>query len=240
MHPSEHDPEAPGSSRPIDTAHAPAAKPLRRDAERNRQLILQAARELFAERGIAVTLDDVAARAGVGVGTVYRRFPSRDAIVDELFVSRIDEIVENARRSLELEDPWASVVQLFEGYMVLQAGDRSFGPVILTDAHGRGALDEARVKLRPIVAQIVERAQQAGVLRTDFEATDVPMIILMVGTLQSAVRDVAPDAWRRQLAIILDGLRPSREGVRPFDAAAVDAVQVPHVMSAAFLQPGRS
>lgn len=214
-------------------------KPLRRDAERNRQLILQAGRELFAERGLAVSLDDVAARAGVGVGTVYRRFPHREALVDALFEHRIDELVVNAEQALALDDPWESIVHLLEGYMELQAGDRSFGPVVLTDAHGRGGLDRARIKLKPVVDQIVLRAQRAGVLRDDFAPTDIPTIILMVSQVQNAARDVAPQVWRRQLAIVLDGLRPSRDGTREMGADAVDAMDVPQMMRAAFETPGK-
>ena len=215
-------------------------KPLRRDAERNRQLILQAGRELFAERGLAVSLDDVAARAGVGVGTVYRRFPHRDALVDELFETRIDELVANAERSLALDDPWESVVQLLTGYMEIQAGDRSFGPVVLTDAHGRGNLDVAKVRLKPLVDQIVVRAQQAGVLRDDVTSTDIPMVILMISTLQNAMRDVAPEGWRRQLTVVLDGLRPARDGTDVLPIGPLDPELVPQIMRDAFSVPGKS
>lgn len=220
---------------------ADAAKPLRRDAERNRQLILQAARELFSQRGLAVSLDDVAAHAGVGVGTVYRRFPSRDAIVDELFRTRLDELVANGERALEISerDPWEGITHLLRGYMEIQEGDRSFGPVVLTNAHGRGALDGARVRLKPIVEELVQRAQTAGVLRTDFTATDMPAIILMLATLQNAVRDVSPNAWRRQLAIVLDGLRPARDATTEMSGPPLDPLEVPKVMHDAFAQSKR-
>lgn len=226
----------------MERVTADSPKPLRKDAERNRQLILQSARELFAQRGLAVSLDDVAAHAGVGVGTVYRRFPSRDAIVDELFATRVDELVENGERALEVAeaDPWAGIVQMLTGYLEIQAGDRSFGPVVLTNAHGRGALDSARVRLKPIVDELVERAHAAGVLRADFVSTDMPALILMLATLQNAVRDVSPDAWRRQLAIVLDGLQSTRETTTPFgDAPALGPLEIPQVMHAAFTQPKR-
>ncbi len=214
-------------------------KPLRRDAERNRQLILEASRELFAERGPTVTLDDIAARAGVGVGTVYRRFPSRDELLDTLFEDRLQELIANAEQALALDDPWESVHRLLEGYMEVQAGDRSFGPVVLTNAHGRGELDRARVRLKPIVDQIVERAQRAGVLRPDVTSTDVPMIILSVGLLQNASRDVAPDVWRRPLALILDGLRADRTDTLPLGADPVAPEDVPRIMHDAFAPPAR-
>lgn len=225
---------------PAATAEAP--KPLRKDAERNRQLILQAARELFAQRGLAVTLDDVAAHAGVGVGTVYRRFPSRDAIVDELFRTRVDELVANAEHALEIAetDPWAGIVQMLSGYLEIQAGDRSFGPVVLTNAHGRGALDDARLRLKPVGDQLVKRAQAAGVLRDDFVSTDLPALILMLATLQNAVRDVAPEAWRRQLAIVLDGLRARRDDTLDMGSPPLDPLEVPQVMHDAFAPPKRS
>lgn len=218
-----------------------APKPLRRDAERNRQRILDAARELFAQHGLAVTLDDVAAHAGVGVGTVYRRFPSRDAIVDELFRTRIDELVANGEKAREISqtDPWGGVVQLLSGYLEIQAGDRSFGPVVLTNAHGRGALDSARVRLKPIVDELVERAQEAGELRADLVSTDVPAMILMLATLQNAVRDVSPETWQRQLAIVLDGLRPTREATTDMAAEPLGAEEVPKVMHDAFAQHRR-
>lgn len=214
-------------------------KPLRRDAERNRQLILQAGRELFAERGLAVSLDDIASRAGVGVGTVYRRFATRDDLVDALFHDRIDELVANADEALQLDDPWKSIEHLLFGYMEIQAGDRSFGPVVMTNAHGRGGLDRARVQLKPRVDEIIKRAKEAGVVRPDLEATDIPMIILTVGQLQNAARDVAPDAWRRHLTIILDGLRPSRDDTLELPAPALDPMDVPQIMHAAFAPPGR-
>lgn len=220
---------------------ADSPKPLRKDAERNRQLILEAARELFAQRGLAVSLDDVAAHAGVGVGTVYRRFPSRDAIVDELFRVRVDELVANAERALEIAetDPWAGIVQMLSGYLEIQAGDRSFGPVVLTNAHGRGALDDARLRLKPVGDQLVKRAQAAGVLRADFVSTDLPALILMLATLQNAVRDVAPDAWRRQLAIVLDGLRAHRDDTTEMHSPPLDPLEVPQVMHDAFAPPRR-
>lgn len=227
---------------PAATGVASASKPLRRDAERNRQRILEAARDLFSQRGLQVTLDDIAAHAGVGVGTVYRRFPSRDAIIDELFRERIDELVANGEAALAIsaDDPWGGIVRLLNGYLEIQAGDRSFGPVVLTNAHGRGELDGARVRLKPIVDELVRRAQRAGELREDFVSTDMPALILMLATLQNAVRDVSPDAWRRQLAIVLDGLRPARDGTTSFgDVPALDALEVPKVMHDAFAQHKR-
>src|SRR5215212_11501130 len=91
-----------------------AGRPLRRDAQRNRERILAAARALFAERGVDATLDDVAARAGVGVGTVYRRYPNKDALLDELFEERIGELAALAEASRTAADPWTALVHFLE------------------------------------------------------------------------------------------------------------------------------
>src|SRR3954451_8548625 len=96
-------------------------RPLRKDAERNRQRILDAARELFAERGLQATLDDVAHRAGVGVGTVYRRFPDKEQLIDALFESRLDQMAALAEDGLTDADSWRGLVTFLEGVLSLQA-----------------------------------------------------------------------------------------------------------------------
>src|SRR3954471_4967502 len=106
-------------------------KPLRRDAERNRQRIIEAARGVFAERGLAATLDDVAAAAGVGVGTVYRRFPNKDELVEALFVDRIDQMVELAKQAAEIDDPWEALETFLTRAAELNALDRGFKEVVL-------------------------------------------------------------------------------------------------------------
>ena len=110
--------------------------PLRADAERNRQRLLDAARELFATRGLDVTLDEVARHAGVGTGTAYRRFPNKDALIDALMADRIGEIGAIARECLEEPDPWLALVEFFERSLALQAADRGLKEVLF--AMGRG------------------------------------------------------------------------------------------------------
>src|SRR5881398_821309 len=107
-------------------------RPLRRDAERNRQRILQAAREVFAERGLGVTLDEIARWAGVGVGTVYRRFADKESLIDALFEDGIGEVVALAEDALDYEDSWAGFVHWFEGFVAMQAQDRGLKEVLLS------------------------------------------------------------------------------------------------------------
>src|SRR3954447_5600139 len=106
------------------TVHEAAERPLRSDAERNRQRILAAAAEVFAERGLGVSLDDVAAAAGVGVGTVYRRFPDKDSLIEALFEQKIHGIEELARTSLEIEDAWEAFSGFMRAMCRMQAEDR--------------------------------------------------------------------------------------------------------------------
>ena len=117
--------------------------PLRKDAERNRQRILEAAREVFATRGLSATLDDIAHHAGVGVGTVYRRFPDKEQLIDALFEERIDEIATAATESVAIEDPWDGVVHFLQRALELQAGDRGLKQLLLSTTHG-----QARVRRR--------------------------------------------------------------------------------------------
>jgi AcrR family transcriptional regulator len=184
------------------------ARPLRRDAERNRQRILAAAGELFAERGLAVTLDDIARHAGVGVGTVYRRYPDKELLIDALFEERLRALCGAAEAALELDDPWDGLVLFFERGGELQARDRGLKELIADHAHGGECLIRARDRLRVLVTELFDRAKAAGVVRPDAEALDTPMIFMMLGPLMERAHDVDPDLWRRYLGLVLDGLRP--------------------------------
>jgi AcrR family transcriptional regulator len=191
--------------------HTPAQKPLRRDAERNRQRILEAARDLFAERGAHVTLDDVAVRAGVGVGTVYRRFADRNALIDALFAERIDELAEAANAAAAHPDPWQGLVDLLRTQVEMQLADRAFAAVLFKGEVGNDALAQARERIAPPVTLLIERAKAAGVVRNDLDVGDFPVLNLMLMTMVDATRDVAPGAWRRYLPMVLAGIRPSAE-----------------------------
>lgn len=182
-------------------------RPLRRDAERNRQRILAAARELFAERGLAVTLDDVADRAGLGVGTVYRRFSCRDQLVDALFEEQMVEILALVDASLEIEDPWLGLQTFLERLVALQAADRGLKEALLGTTEGRERVARVREQMRPRVTALVERAQAAGQLRDDLSASDFALLQIMVGTVVDVATPARPELWRRFLTLMLDGMR---------------------------------
>jgi AcrR family transcriptional regulator len=195
-------------------------RPLRKDAERNRRRILDAAGELFAEQGLHVTLDAVAARAGVGVGTVYRRFADKDALIDALFEVRIEQVVAIAEEALQSEDPWEGLVAFFEQGLALHAHDRGLKELLFSTAHGRERVSRARQRIKPVVTRVVERAQKSGQLRADIDVTDMPVLQLMLTSVMEYAGDTAPEVWRRCLAIVLDGLRAG-PGARPLMTPAL-------------------
>jgi AcrR family transcriptional regulator len=192
-----------------DTA-ASEPRPLRADAERNRQRILRAAAEVFTERGLQATLDDVAERAGVGVGTVYRRFPDKEALVEALFTERLDTLVGLAEQALAEPDPWVALATFLEQGASVIAVDRGLRQTLMFARYGRDGVANARRCMQPLVARLVQRAQEAGVVRADLRSTDVPLIEFMLGSAAEYAGQVRPEIWRRYLALILDALRPSR------------------------------
>src|SRR5437016_7848926 len=207
------------------SAASTKARPLRRDAERNRQRILLAARAAFAERGLAVTLDEIADRAGVGVGTVYRRYPNKDALIEELFEEGLGEIVAAAEAGLAQRDPWQGLVGYLEQALALQASNRALKDLVRGSARGRERVARAREQLSPLTSELLERAKQSGRLRPDLERTDMAMIHVMLGAVIDSTHTIEPDAWRRYLGIVLDGLRTRRSTPTALAPGALDEQQ---------------
>jgi AcrR family transcriptional regulator len=197
-------------------------RPLRRDAERNRQRILQAAAEVFAARGLSATMDDIAHHAGVGVGTVYRRFPDKELLIDALFEERIGMLVAVAQEGLAEPDPWDGLVLFLERGVAEQACDRGLKELLLGTLHGRERVERMRAHLKPLVDELIERAKAAGALRADFEGTDIGIIHLMLGAAVDFTEHVAPETWRRYLTLVLDGLRSDQHAPTPITQPALD------------------
>jgi AcrR family transcriptional regulator len=207
---------------------APEAAPLRADAERNRQRLLDAARRVFAQRGLDVTLDEIAREAGVGTGTAYRRFPNKNALIEALMVERIGDIARIAEQCLEDPDPWRGFAGFFERALALQASDRGLKDVLFSAGTGRERVRAARDKIAPPVTRLVRRAIEAGVLRENVDTSDVPVINLMLNTVVDFGRDVEPELYQRYLAIVLEGLRARPDG----EPLPVDALKLPRFQEA--------
>ena len=196
-------------------------RPLRRDAERNRQRIMRAASEVFTTRGLHATLDDVARQAGVGVGTVYRRFPDKEALVDALFEDKLQALVTEAERALEAQDSWTGLVTLLERAGAMLTGDRGLLEILMYATYGQDRVSRARARMQPVVTRVVERAQRDGKLRADIRPTDVPVIEFMLTTAAEYAGQAQPEIWRRYLTLIVDGLRPTRAETTPLPAEAL-------------------
>jgi AcrR family transcriptional regulator len=205
-------------------------KPLRSDAARNRERILAAAAEVFAARGLDATLDDIAAHAGLGVGTVYRRFANREELVEALFQERLTAVAALASEALAETDSWAALTHLVEAIGEVVARDQGLFEALICrpDSGGRAAVRE---RMLPIVGEIFDRARSDGHLRADAAPTDFPMLLRMIAGVAEFTRDVRPDLWRRYLAIVLDGLRADRTELTPLTEPPIDPTEVDAVRS---------
>lgn len=192
---------------------APAERAQRADARRNRERVVEAARKLMATEGLDAGMDEIARAAGVGVGTVYRHFPTKDALIEALADQRFARLAEWAKEALADPDPWAGFERFLRRGAELQASDaalvevmRSRGEVMREAAERHG--------LRELNRKLLRRAQKAGVVRADMHADDIPMIMCGLGTATcSTPGDLAgPNGWRRYLEIILSGMRPPADG----------------------------
>jgi AcrR family transcriptional regulator len=217
----------------VDVAEGSSAVPsrlLRADAERNRQRILAAAAKLFTERGLEPSLDDVARLAGVGVGTVYRRFPDKASLADALFDERIDALVAMAEQAQAEPDAWAALVSFLEHSAELLASDRGLRQMLMFAAEGHDRGICARDRMRPAIESLIKRAQADGQVRADLAATDVPMIEFMLAAVAEYAWQVRPAVWRRYLALILDALRPASASGVPLPEPELSADEMAEVM----------
>lgn len=179
----------------------------RADAERNRQRVLTAAARLFAERGGTATLNDVARAAGVGVGTVYRKFPDKEAVLEALFDDKVAALVRLAVEASTIDDAGAAVRGLLLGVMEMRATDRGLDAILM--APGRSARFTAVLgdEFVPTVERIVARAIRAGELRPDFTGQEICLLGFMVGKVADITRTADPEAWRRYAQLLVDGTR---------------------------------
>jgi AcrR family transcriptional regulator len=192
------------SASEAEAGMAAPCRGLRADAARNRALILETAAQLFAEQGIDAGYDEIARRAGVGVGTVYRRFPERSELVRALFESRIDEMVDIGERAAAFDKGWDGLAWFLERMLERQVCDRGLKEVVMTTLGREVHEDAGRDRIWPILDDIVDRAHREGTLRADVGATDIAMQVMLVSSLSPPGQ---PELWHRGFALLLDGLR---------------------------------
>jgi AcrR family transcriptional regulator len=212
----------PGYPELVNANGTPAPRPLRRDAERNRQRILVAARTLFAEQGLGVSHDQLAEAADVAVGTVYRRFPDKESLIEALFAEEVDALLALADAALRIADPWEALVSFMTRSLETQAGNRSLKELALGGAPGLALVCQAQERLTPIIDELVARAQAAGRLRPGIGTEDFALVPIMIGAIIDSARDVDPDLWRRTLTLVLDGFRAQHCGALPCTSPSPD------------------
>jgi AcrR family transcriptional regulator len=186
-----------------------ADKPLRADARRNRAHVLEVARASFAEFGTELPMEELARRAGVGVGTVYRQFPNKEALLDALLLDQLTHIVTRTRAALEEDNAWQAFQHLVREAAERQADDFAYCELIMSRKaiSSSDAVARVRMELETETTKLLDRAKAERGLRTDFTIADMPVLM---ASIAGSIRAVGSDGpWRRQLEFVLDGLRAS-------------------------------
>jgi len=187
---------------------------LRADARRNRDKVLAAARRIMARQGLDAQMEEIARAAKVGMGTVYRHFPTKDDLVEALAGARFERLAELARDALEKDEPWEAFEEFMRSGAKIQTEDRALSEVLTSRPELMQGAAES-VGILDLTAKIMRRAQEAGALRPDAEPTDVPMVMCaLAGTCRNPKMD--PE---RYMAIVIDGLRaPGSSPLPPIGA----------------------
>jgi len=188
---------------PRTSASTSGGSGLRVDAERNRQRIIATAREVFAEQGLDVPMEDIARQAIVGVGTLYRRYPTRADLIAAAFEPKMTAYAQAARDALADPDPWHGFCGYVERICAMQAGDRGFTEVLTQAFPGAGEFEELREQAYRRVVELFDRAKAAGRLRPDFSPHDFPMLLMANAGVVTATAGLAPTASPRLLAYLL-------------------------------------
>ncbi|MEU1728613.1 TetR/AcrR family transcriptional regulator [Actinomadura sp. ATCC 39365] len=183
---------------------------LRRDAEHNRQRTLAAAREVFAARGLQATLNDVAHHAGLGVGTVYRRFPNKEALAEAVYAGKLDDIRAAAQAAQAAQDAYQALRAFIEHALEQAATDRGLRELMRRGAGESELIERAREGIAESCGRLITRAQDQGTLRDDITVGDIAPIVSMIDSVMDLPSSGAAQPWRRYLALILDGLRTGR------------------------------
>ena len=178
---------------------------LRADAQRNLSRILEAASEAYAEFGPDVTMDEIARRAGVGHGTVFRRFPTKDALRAAVIRARLDELLGQTQELLEKPDVGEALQEFVWAVAEACRRDRALFEGI-EQCEGFDEVSEVKEELHDVVGKLMRRAQRAGAVRRGLDARDIGALV--AAAIQASIQADRADAWRRYVQVVLDGLRP--------------------------------
>lgn len=180
---------------------------LRKDAERNRDLLIAAGAELFQAPGEMATLDDVARRAGVGVATAYRHFPNKFVLAQAVLSETIEEMLTAAERASEMDDAVLGMTSFLEAVLEPQASKRALGKLLKGDPKTSPAADDIQERVEKYISIILQRGRDQRTLRDDLAATDIGVLMTMMANLIETYGGADSRLWRRLLPVIVDGLR---------------------------------
>jgi len=180
---------------------------LRSDAARNRAVLVAAAREVMAERGLEAPLDEIARRAGIGNATLYRRFPRRIDLIAAVFADRMADHARAVQTALDAPDPWEGLRGYLEAVADLQIHDRGIADLITMDVSMAPGIEALRQHAIRGLVTVIERAKAAGALRADATPEDVLVILQANAGLATRARPAERQASRRLIHLLLDGLR---------------------------------
>jgi AcrR family transcriptional regulator len=189
------------------TEAEPRGRRLRADAARNHQALIDAAQRLLAARGLSVTLDDIAAAAGVNIATAYRHFANKHELTAAFLQQKIEQAIAIAEEAATAPDPWQGVIDFLRRALALMVANRGLHDVF-TPGLAAEWLERLDERIDPVLARLVARAQQAGELRGDIEARDLGVILQMLATVSDIPTSDQPGLLGRYLALVLDGLKP--------------------------------
>jgi AcrR family transcriptional regulator len=178
---------------------------MRTDALRNRSAVLQAAGVVFAEHGLDVSLNEIARRAGVGNATLYRHFPTREALIAELFERQMERYLATAEQAATAKDSAAAFRRCITATCELQAANRALADLLVSLQPVSSRVDEMRDRQYAAISTVIERAVRAGVVRGDLRAADVAVLLIANAGLIRRTADDAPGASARLVAVWLDG-----------------------------------
>ncbi|NKY25764.1 TetR/AcrR family transcriptional regulator [Nocardia gamkensis] len=193
----------------------PAAQPLRSDAERNRARIAAAARTVFRRDGLNASMASVAREAGVGIATLFRRYPTKEELVAAVFADRMDAYVDAVGVALDDPDPWHGLAGFIETVCAMQASDYGFADVLTMTFPTAKALEERRNQAYEGAVELIGRAKATGRLRADFTPEDLVLVHMANAGVVNATGDAAPDAWKRVVALMLQSFEAPARGPLP-------------------------
>ena len=222
---------SPGAAEPPGGTGSPvaaAARTLRRDAAENRARLLRAAAEVLAEHGGDASVDEIARRAGVGMGTLYRRFPTKDDLIAALADEMKSAMLERVMRIADEESDGDALAACLWTMAADMAPRRGYLKLLWPALTAGG--DQRRVRLWRVIDDLLARAQRAGTVRADLTLTDVYLCTISLRALMDETADPDPDMWRRYLELLLAAFRPSSTplGYPPADDSLIEKrIQAP-------------